>query len=54
MLSTGTGIVPDLDFTLEPGDEITISVEQIGDLTNPVVRGKRAMTWLLQRRTLRG
>jgi 2-dehydro-3-deoxy-D-arabinonate dehydratase len=53
VLSTGTGIVPDLDFTLEPGDEVTISVEQIGDLTNPVVRGKRAMTWLLQRRTLR-
>lgn len=54
MLSTGTGIVPDLDFTLEPGDEVTISVDQIGDLTNPVVRGKRAMAWLLHRRTLRG
>jgi 2-dehydro-3-deoxy-D-arabinonate dehydratase len=54
VLSTGTGIVPDLDFTLDPGDEVTISVEQIGDLTNQVVRGKRAMTWLLPRRTLRG
>jgi 2-dehydro-3-deoxy-D-arabinonate dehydratase len=53
VLSTGTGIVPDLDFTLEAGDEVTISVDQIGDLTNQVVRGKQAMTWLLQRRTLR-
>jgi 2-dehydro-3-deoxy-D-arabinonate dehydratase len=54
VLSTGTGIVPDLDFSLEAGDEITIAVDQIGQLTNPVVRGKGAMTWLLQRRPLRG
>ena len=50
VLSTGTGIVPDLDFSLDAGDEVTISVEQIGELTNPVVRGKRAMAWLLDRR----
>jgi len=52
VLSTGTGIVPDLAFTLLPGDEVTVSVDGIGTLTNPVVRGKRAMTWLLQRRTV--
>lgn len=52
VLSTGTGIVPDLGFTLEPGDEVTVSIDGIGELTNPVVRGKRAMAFLLQRRTL--
>jgi 2-dehydro-3-deoxy-D-arabinonate dehydratase len=54
ILSTGTGVVPDLDFTLQPGDEVTVAVDAIGQLTNPVVRGKRAMTWLVQRRTLPG
>ena len=53
VLSTGTGIVPDLEFSLEAGDEVTISVEPIGELTNPVVRGKRAMSALLERRALR-
>lgn len=53
VLSTGTGIVPDLDFSLDAGDEITIAVDEIGELTNPVVRGKQAMTWLLHRRTPR-
>jgi 2-dehydro-3-deoxy-D-arabinonate dehydratase len=53
VLSTGTGIVPDLDFTLQPGDEVTVAVDEIGELTNPVVRGKQAMTWLQQRRRVR-
>jgi len=53
VLSTGTGIVPDLDFSLDAGDEITIAVDEIGELTNPVVRGKQAMSWLLRRRTPR-
>jgi 2-dehydro-3-deoxy-D-arabinonate dehydratase len=52
VLSTGTGIVPGLDFTLLAGDEVTVAVEEIGELINPVVRGKQAMTWLLRRRTL--
>lgn len=38
-LLTGTGVVPDDDFTLEDGDSITISVTGIGSLTNPVVKG---------------
>ena len=49
ILSTGTGIVPDLGFTLEPGDEVTIRIDGIGTLVNPVVRGKQAMAWLLDR-----
>lgn len=39
-LLTGTGIVPDSDFTLEPDDLVTISIDGIGDLTNPVVQAE--------------
>jgi 2-dehydro-3-deoxy-D-arabinonate dehydratase len=35
-LATGTGIVPDIDFTLEPGDIVNITVERVGELTNTV------------------
>ncbi len=35
-LLTGTGIVPSSDFTLEPGDEIAITIEPIGTLVNRV------------------
>ncbi|SDK97018.1 2-dehydro-3-deoxy-D-arabinonate dehydratase [Catalinimonas alkaloidigena] len=34
-LMTGTGIVPD-NFTLQPGDEVRISIQGIGTLVNPV------------------
>jgi 2-dehydro-3-deoxy-D-arabinonate dehydratase len=37
VLSTGTGIVPDLDFTLLDGDVVQVAVEEVGSLTNPVV-----------------
>jgi len=33
---TGTGIVPDAEFTLESGDVVTITIEPIGTLENPV------------------
>jgi len=36
VLLTGTGIVPPDDFTLRPGDEVSITVPPIGTLTNPV------------------
>jgi len=36
VLLTGTGIVPPSDFTLAPGDEITIDVEHVGTLSNVV------------------
>ena len=35
-LLTGTGVVPPPDFTLEVGDVITITIDGIGSLTNPV------------------
>jgi 2-dehydro-3-deoxy-D-arabinonate dehydratase len=44
VLSTGTSLVPDLPFTLQPGDEIRIRIAEIGELVNPVVRGKAALT----------
>jgi 2-dehydro-3-deoxy-D-arabinonate dehydratase len=40
ILSTGTGIVPGLEFTLTPGDTVTIEIDQVGTLVNPVVAGK--------------
>ena len=38
-LMTGTGIVPDDDFTLAPGDEIAITIDGVGTLRNHVVSG---------------
>lgn len=35
-LMTGTGIIPPDEFTLEVGDEVRISIENIGTLTNTV------------------
>jgi 2-dehydro-3-deoxy-D-arabinonate dehydratase len=37
-LMTGTGIVPPSEFTLQDGDEVTIRIDGIGSLINPVVR----------------
>jgi 2-dehydro-3-deoxy-D-arabinonate dehydratase len=37
-LMTGTGIVPPSEFTLQNGDEVTIRIDGIGSLVNPVVR----------------
>ena len=38
VLLTGTGIVPPREFTLQPGDEVTIRIEGIGELHNEVER----------------
>jgi 2-dehydro-3-deoxy-D-arabinonate dehydratase len=46
IISTGTGIVPEMDFTLQPGDLVTIEVEQVGTLANRVVAGKTGLEWL--------
>ncbi|HLI87098.1 MAG TPA: fumarylacetoacetate hydrolase family protein [Ktedonobacteraceae bacterium] len=40
ILCTGTALVPDPPFTLEAGDVVHISIDQLGTLSNPVVRGK--------------
>jgi 2-dehydro-3-deoxy-D-arabinonate dehydratase len=43
VLLTGTGMVPDADFTVRPGDTIEIRCPQIGMLTNRVVAvGRRS------------
>ncbi len=39
-LCTGTALVPEHPFTLQPGDEVSIRIDQLGTLRNPVVRGK--------------
>jgi 2-dehydro-3-deoxy-D-arabinonate dehydratase len=36
VLSTGTGLVPELDFTLAPGDEVAIEIDGLGRLANVV------------------
>jgi 2-dehydro-3-deoxy-D-arabinonate dehydratase len=41
LLSTGTCLVPPPPFTLADGDTVEITIEGIGTLTNPVVRGRR-------------
>ena len=37
MLFTGTGIVPEADFTLQEGDVVKIDAGVLGKLNNPVV-----------------
>ncbi|HSH94556.1 MAG TPA: fumarylacetoacetate hydrolase family protein [Roseimicrobium sp.] len=37
MLLTGTGVVPNDDFTLQPGDVVRITISGIGTLENPVI-----------------
>jgi 2-dehydro-3-deoxy-D-arabinonate dehydratase len=37
VLLTGTPLVPDAPFTLEPGDSVRIEIEDLGVLENPVV-----------------
>lgn len=36
ILSTGTGLVPELSFTLAPGDEVRIDIDGVGSLSNVV------------------
>lgn len=38
-LLTGTGVVPDSDFTLFAGDLVEITIDGIGTLSNPIVQG---------------
>ncbi|HEU5115083.1 MAG TPA: fumarylacetoacetate hydrolase family protein, partial [Isosphaeraceae bacterium] len=39
ILLTGTGIVPPDEFTLKTGDLVSISIDGIGPLVNPVIQG---------------
>lgn len=36
ILSTGTGLVPELDISLQPGDEVLITIDSVGELRNRV------------------
>jgi 2-dehydro-3-deoxy-D-arabinonate dehydratase len=46
ILATGTGIVPELDFALEAGDEVAISISEVGALTNTVAVGREPFAFL--------
>lgn len=46
VLATGTGIVPELDFTLRPGDLVRITVAEVGTLTNRVTADRAELDWL--------
>lgn len=39
ILLTGTGIVPSNEFTLQAGDEVSIEIDGVGTLCNPIVQG---------------
>jgi 2-dehydro-3-deoxy-D-arabinonate dehydratase len=43
LLCTGTSLVPDKPFSLEEGDVVHITIDQLGTLSNPVVRGKASL-----------
>ncbi|MED7926172.1 fumarylacetoacetate hydrolase family protein [Nonomuraea sp. LP-02] len=43
VLATGTSLVPDLPFTLQDGDTVTIGIGEVGTLTTTVVRGLEGM-----------
>ncbi|OIJ24227.1 fumarylacetoacetate hydrolase family protein [Nocardioides luteus] len=45
-LATGTGIVPDLDFSLRPADLVEIEIAEVGRLVNRVEAGKEPFAWL--------
>jgi 2-dehydro-3-deoxy-D-arabinonate dehydratase len=42
-LMTGTGIVPESDFTLAPGDVVQITIDQVGTLSNPIMQSAAAV-----------
>ncbi|MFP5336863.1 MAG: fumarylacetoacetate hydrolase family protein [Actinomycetes bacterium] len=45
VLATGTGVVPELDFGLAPGDRVEVEIEQVGLLSNPVTTVEQARSW---------
>lgn len=47
ILSTGTGLVPNLDFNLSTGDVVDVGIAGIGNLINPVLSADHAnFDWL--------
>jgi len=47
VLATGTGIIPEMSFTLAAGDRVDIEIAGVGVLSNPVVVGKEPLSWLV-------
>lgn len=47
VLATGTGIIPEMSFTLAAGDRVDITISDVGALSNPVVVGKEPLAWLV-------
>ncbi|WP_306318972.1 MULTISPECIES: fumarylacetoacetate hydrolase family protein [unclassified Streptomyces] len=47
VLSTGTGIVPELDFTLRAGDVVETAIDGVGVLRNRVCVGVAELDWLV-------
>lgn len=48
VLSTGTGIVPELEFTLAADDVVQIVVDGVGTLSNPVRTDQAELGWLAE------
>lgn len=48
LLCTGTALVPDPPFTLEGGDTVQITIDELGTLRNRVVRGKAGLRQSLE------
>ncbi|MET3807824.1 2-dehydro-3-deoxy-D-arabinonate dehydratase [Nakamurella sp. UYEF19] len=47
ILSTGTGLVPELSFTMATGDTAVVEIDSLGVLSNPVVPAtSREFAWL--------
>jgi 2-dehydro-3-deoxy-D-arabinonate dehydratase len=47
VLSTGTGLVPDMTFTLEPADVVDVTIDGIGTLVNDVrIATEQHFGWL--------
>jgi 2-dehydro-3-deoxy-D-arabinonate dehydratase len=49
VLATGTSLVPDLPFTLQQGDVVSIELTGLGVLTNTVAVGKTGVAHLVER-----
>jgi 2-dehydro-3-deoxy-D-arabinonate dehydratase len=54
VLTTGTGIVPDMEFTLHEGDQVTVRIPGVGVLANTVAVGREPFGWLADRATGHG
>ena len=54
ILSTGTGLVPNMDFNLSPGDVVVVEIASIGSLENRVISASQEkFGWLTNNLTRR-